>query len=164
MTSPTIDLLVEMGIEKIPRRRMARSGGNLQFANDLGEVRSEPRAPTSWRGPSRSAKPALTDPYAATVEASESEQDGYVSSSTDERSMSSMDSPHSSLNKLSYLQSSGEIQHSQLVFANKLGEGAFGEVWRALLWDMEVAVKVLKGNFLRTSPLEELAEEVALLK
>ena len=68
------------------------------------------------------------------------------------------------LNKLSYLEAQHEISHSQLTFINKLGEGAFGEVWRAFLWDTEVAVKVLKGNFLRTSPLEELAEEVAMLK
>lgn len=66
--------------------------------------------------------------------------------------------------KLHYLETECEIDFNQLVFIAKLGEGAFGEVWRAHLWDIEVAVKVLKGNFLRASPLEELADEVAMLK
>ena len=66
--------------------------------------------------------------------------------------------------KLSQLDSKCEISYSQLQFINLLGEGAFGEVWRANLWGMEVAVKKLKGNFLRASPFVELAEEVAVLK
>lgn len=66
--------------------------------------------------------------------------------------------------KLEFLEQQCEIDFDQLVFKNKLGEGAFGEVWRGSLWDLDVAIKRLKGNFLRASPLEELADEVALLK
>ena len=66
--------------------------------------------------------------------------------------------------KLKYLESQCEIEFDQLKFVNRLGEGAFGEVWRGCLWDLDVAIKKLKGNFLRASPLEELADEVALLK
>lgn len=66
--------------------------------------------------------------------------------------------------KLEFLEQQCEIDFDQLVFKNKLGEGAFGEVWRGSLWDLDVAIKRLKGNFLRASPMEELADEVALLK
>lgn len=66
--------------------------------------------------------------------------------------------------KLSQLESKCEISYAQLQFICLIGEGAFGEVWRANLWGMEVAVKKLKGNCLRASPFVELAEEVAVLK
>lgn len=65
---------------------------------------------------------------------------------------------------LSLLQGTTEIAFEQIVFYSKLGEGAFGEVWRAQLWDMDVAVKKLKGTLLHDSILTELADEVALLR
>ena len=37
-----------------------------------------------------------------------------------------------------------EIDPIALKFTRKLGAGAFGEVWRAELWSMDVAVKKLR--------------------
>eukprot|EP01103_Thecamoeba_quadrilineata_P014399 TRINITY_DN4290_c0_g2_i1.p1 TRINITY_DN4290_c0_g2~~TRINITY_DN4290_c0_g2_i1.p1 ORF type:complete len:1044 (-),score=175.75 TRINITY_DN4290_c0_g2_i1:118-2904(-) len=61
------------------------------------------------------------------------------------------------------LESRCEIDYAQLVFGKKLGEGAFGEVYRAHLWGMDVAVKKIKiENHL--FPITELTNEIALLK
>eukprot|EP01101_Sappina_pedata_P013016 TRINITY_DN9327_c0_g1_i1.p1 TRINITY_DN9327_c0_g1~~TRINITY_DN9327_c0_g1_i1.p1 ORF type:complete len:1050 (-),score=229.93 TRINITY_DN9327_c0_g1_i1:59-3151(-) len=63
----------------------------------------------------------------------------------------------------SQLDSRSEIDFTQLQMGPMLGEGAFGIVYRAELWGMDVAVKKIKESS-NLFPIAELTNEIALLK
>ncbi len=54
---------------------------------------------------------------------------------------------------------------AQIVILNKVGKGAFGEVYRARLWGTDTAVKTMKPEVFESNKklLEELKKEVKIL-
>jgi tRNA A-37 threonylcarbamoyl transferase component Bud32 len=60
---------------------------------------------------------------------------------------------------------SWEIEYPQISVLNKVGVGAFGEVFRARLWGTEVAMKTLKTEQFKDAEalLEDLKKEVSIL-
>ncbi len=58
-----------------------------------------------------------------------------------------------------------EIDFKQIVILNKVGKGAFGEVFRARLWGTDTAVKTMKTEVFESNKklLEELKKEVKIL-
>ena len=60
---------------------------------------------------------------------------------------------------------SWEIEYGAISVLNKVGVGAFGEVFRARLWGTEVAMKTLKTEQFKDSDalVEELKKEVSIL-
>ena len=57
---------------------------------------------------------------------------------------------------------SWEIDYSQLTILDKIGDGAFGEVFKGRLWGTDVAVKTVK-NKLTKETLNDLKNEIAIL-
>ncbi len=55
-----------------------------------------------------------------------------------------------------------EIQYRDIVFGSKIGEGAFGDVYRGTLWGQEVAIKTMKG--LKRSAIKDFKAEVAIMR
>jgi serine/threonine protein kinase len=56
-----------------------------------------------------------------------------------------------------------EIDLRYIKFLEALGEGNFGKVYRSILWEKEVAVKVLKDEFSNHDLAKELENEVSVL-
>nr|AVG22651.1 MAPKKK4 [Plasmodiophora brassicae] len=56
-----------------------------------------------------------------------------------------------------------EIDYSQLTFLTKIGDGAFGEVFKGRLWGTDVAIKKLKDSEVDDKVLADLKNEVAIL-
>eukprot|EP01102_Stenamoeba_stenopodia_P010693 TRINITY_DN324_c0_g3_i1.p1 TRINITY_DN324_c0_g3~~TRINITY_DN324_c0_g3_i1.p1 ORF type:complete len:1230 (-),score=275.04 TRINITY_DN324_c0_g3_i1:2625-5846(-) len=64
---------------------------------------------------------------------------------------------------LNILEKRSDIDYSHIQFGRRLGAGAFGEVFHAQLWGIDVAVKKIKCeryNF----PLQEVTSELAMLR
>lgn len=56
-----------------------------------------------------------------------------------------------------------EIDFELLNIQSKVGDGAFGEVFRGRLWGTDVAIKKLKSEQLTPQILQELKQEIAIL-
>ncbi|KAI8536930.1 hypothetical protein RHMOL_Rhmol10G0295000 [Rhododendron molle] len=57
-----------------------------------------------------------------------------------------------------------EIDASLLKFANKVGSGSFGDLYKGTYCSQEVAIKVLKADLLNKDMLTEFAQEVFIMR
>ncbi|XXQ31678.1 Protein kinase domain containing protein [Plasmodiophora brassicae] len=56
-----------------------------------------------------------------------------------------------------------EIDYNQITILEKIGDGAFGEVFKGRLWGTDVAVKTIKADQVTESVVDDLKKEVAIL-
>jgi len=56
-----------------------------------------------------------------------------------------------------------EIDYSAIAVLDKIGDGAFGEVYKGRLWGTDVAVKIIKADQVTESVVDDLKKEVAIL-